>query len=295
MTLTLRSTCYNHQDYVLECLDSVAEQDSGGFEWVIVDDASTDNSPDLIQQWLAQHHEALRARDIRVELILHEQNRGFTATLNEILTRAKGDWLCGISCDDRMLPHRLSRVRQAMQAIPQHYAGIYGDAYVIDAHGQRSEPRFIARHRALETMPQEDLFEVLLAGNFIPAPTVAVVRQRLLDLGGYDVSLAYEDYDMWLRLTRTTPLAYDPEPTVEYRIHGQNLHLQITDWRQINYWIYRKHLDVAAGARRFFGNLKGLQKHGQINACIREDVRQLDLAGQPGGAALQRAILAGHC
>lgn len=290
-SITLRSTCYNHEEFVVECLDSVARQDCGGFEWIIVDDASTDGSRKKIEDWLEHNNTGLRQRGIMVEFIAHEKNIGFAATLNKIVGLATGDCLCGVSCDDRMLPTRISTVRRMMGDLPEGFAGIYGDAYVIDAEGRRTEPRFIERHCTLLNMPGEDLFDTLLAKNFIPAPSVVLFRQVLREIGGYDESLPYEDYDLWLRLTRRHRLAYVAEPTVEYRVHGQNFHLKFTNWRQANYWIYRKHIDLESGARRFVGNLKGLQKHGEITGPIRDDVRNLLLEGQPGWDKLKNSVL----
>ncbi len=275
---------------MIECLDSVSRQDCGGFEWIIVDDASTDGSQKLIRDWLERNMDELRGKNIDVEFIAHKKNIGFAATLNEILERATGDCLCGIACDDRMLPHRIATVGRIMGALPEGYVGMYGDAYVIDSDGNRVEPRFIERHRKLDVMPESGLFEVLLEGNFIPAPSVAVYRRALLEIGGYDESLSYEDYDLWLRLTRTGALAYCAEPMVEYRIHEQNLHRKITNWRQTNYWIYRKHIDRESGLRRFIGNLKGVIKHDEMTDKIREDVRNLALSGQPGWDKLRDSI-----
>jgi glycosyltransferase involved in cell wall biosynthesis len=290
-SITLRSTCYNHQKFVMECLDSVADQDSGDFEWLIVDDASTDDSAEIINAWLLRNRGKLRDKAIAVEFIRHERNVGFTATLNEIVQRATGDCLCGISCDDRLLPHRISTVRRIMASLPPGCVGSYGDAFLINAVGDRTGARFIESHRPIPLIPQQPLFETLLAGNFIPAPSVVLFRNVLLELGGYDESLPYEDYDLWLRLTRRYQLALSNEPTLEYRIHGENFHLKFQDWRQANYWIYRKHLDLPSGAVRFLGNLKGILKHQQLNAQIRDDVLSLQPHNLPGWEKTRQAVL----
>ncbi len=289
-SITLRSTCYNHQKFVMECLDSVADQDCGGFEWIIVDDASTDGSGEIINDWLWRNSAKLRAKAIAVEFIRHDRNIGFAATLNEIVQRATGDCLCGISCDDRLLPQRISTVRRTMESLPPGFVGGYGDAFLIDATGERTGARFIESHRTTPVIPQQPLFETLLAGNFIPAPSVALFRDVLLELGGYDESLPYEDYDLWLRLSRRYQLEPTDEPTLEYRIHGGNFHLKFQDWRQANYWIYRKHLDLPSGAARFLGNLKGILKHQQLTAQIRDDVLNLQPHNLPGWEKTRQAV-----
>lgn len=291
-TITLRSTCYNHERFVVSCLDSVRDQDAGDFEWIIIDDASTDHSSSLIEHWLSRHIEQLRAKRINVQFIAHERNMGIAATFNELMERAAGDCLCTISCDDRLLPHRISTVRRIMSSLPEHCAGFFGDAYLIDAEGRRSKRGFIEEHQVLPESPRDDLFGELLHGNFIPSPSVAVWTKLLKEFGGYDASLPYGDYDLWLRLTRQHGLAFHRDPTVEYRIHGDNFHLKFNRWREANYWIYRKHLDHPSGAKRFVGNLKGMVKHHEITDAIRSDVLGLQLNALPGWKMLQAKILA---
>lgn len=289
-SITLRSTCYNHARFVVESLESVARQDRGDFEWIIVDDASTDGSQDVITHWLNEHASELEQRGIKITFIAHPQNLGFAATLNEIVQRASGEFLCGISCDDRLLPNRIATVDRMMNSLPAGYAGFYGDAYLIDASGQRTGERFIERHAIQPHLPETPLFDALLAGNFIPAPTVALYRRVLLELGGYDASLPYEDYDLWLRLTRRYQLAFCDDPTLEYRIHGDNFHLKFHDWRRANYWIYRKHLDAKNGAARFLSNLKGLLKNDEFDDAILNDLRTLPLDGLQGWDKMRASI-----
>ncbi|MEZ5302393.1 MAG: glycosyltransferase [Verrucomicrobiales bacterium] len=291
-TITLRSGCYNHGRFVTETLDSVAAQDCGEFEWIIVDDASTDDSAARIRGWLGLHGASLRERKIDVRFIAHERNVGIARTFNEILNLAQGQFLCGLSCDDRMLPQRMSAAKQHAHKFSPDDVCFYGDSWIIDEDGTRKERLFIEGHRDSEDRPEGELFQTLLAGNFIPSPSVIVRRDALISAGGYDESLPYEDYDMWLRLSRKGRFRYYHETLIEYRIHGENLHQKISDWRRINYWIFRKHIDHEDGVRRFFGNLRGLEKHGQISPEIWGDLRSLDLAGYPDWERKRRAILA---
>lgn len=291
-TITLRSSCYNHERFVVSCLDSVKNQDAGDFEWIIIDDASSDCSRSLIERWLRLHIEELNEKRIDVQFIAHERNMGIASTFNELMERATGDCLCTVSCDDCLLPHRISTARRIMRSLPEGYAGFFGDAYLIDAEGRRGVKGFIEEHQVLPETPSDDLFGQLLHGNFVPSPSVAVWTRLMKKFGGYDASLPYGDYDLWLRLSRHHRLAFHQEPTVEYRIHGENFHLKFNRWREANYWIYRKHLDHPSGAKRFVGNLKGMIKHHEITDAIRSDVRGLHLNTLPGWKTLQAKILA---
>jgi len=277
-TITLRSTCYNQASFVIESLDSVARQDHAGFEWIIVDDASTDRSASLISEWLDRNRSELLHRGTRVEFVRHTANHGFPRTLNEILEMASGEYLMGLACDDRMLPQRISSAVRALSELPDGYAGLYGDAYLIDAAGRRGAQRFIESCRTFEEVPDGDIFEPLLQENFIPVPAACVRTELLREVGGYDESLAYVDYDLWLRLSRRYKFAYLAEPQVEYRLHPNNFHKRITDWNEISYWIYRKHIDDERGADRFVRSVASLHRQRRLTHEILTDLDEIELS-----------------
>jgi len=107
VSLTVRSTCFNHARYVVESLESIRRQPVDRFQWFIVADASEDASAAIIRSWIDRNLGDLRRRAIAVEFIHHGRNVGFARTLVEIGERATGTYLCGLACDDRMLPHRV--------------------------------------------------------------------------------------------------------------------------------------------------------------------------------------------
>lgn len=279
--LTFRSTCYNHERFLEESLDSVAAQGCGDMQWIIVDDASEDDSPRLIARWVDRHLGQLRRRGVRIERIQHDRNIGFTRTLNEIVGMAEGTYLCGLSCDDRILPGRIEKALRRFAEVGAEYVAVYSDAYLIDDAGQRLPGMFIATHRSFATVPDGDIFVPLLEGNYIPAFGVMVRTQALRDVGGYDESLSYEDYDAWLRLARRGTFAFLAEPLGEYRLHSTNLHRKIKDVNTTNYWIYRKHIDHVRGAERFFAQVRVLASRGEMTDAIAADIRELVRRGPP--------------
>lgn len=274
-TLTFRSSCYNHERFLEASLDSVAAQGFGDMQWIIVDDASEDESPRLISRWVDRHLGQLRRRGVRIEWIKHDQNRGFTRTLNDILALAKGTYLCGLSCDDRILPGRIGKALCRFAKMSSDYVAVYSDAHLIDDAGTRLPELFIEHHRSFTKVPDGDIFTPLLGGNYIPAFSVMVRTQALRDVGGYDESLSYEDYDAWLRLARRGKFGFLPEPLGEYRFHSSNLHKRIKDFNTANYWIYRKHLDHAAGAQHFLAHARQLKRDGELSLALVADLQAL--------------------
>ena len=80
--------CYNHSEYVVECLNSVVKNDYGNTEIVIIDDGSNDNSANKIEEWINNNKSAVKTK------FLTRANKGLAKTLNELLTLSTGDFIC---------------------------------------------------------------------------------------------------------------------------------------------------------------------------------------------------------
>jgi hypothetical protein len=123
-----------------------------------------------------------------------------------------------MSADDRMLPDRLKSQVSALEAAGPDTAGVYSDAWFIDMDGVRTGELFSTSYRfAGRAMPSGQLFRDLCRDNWIPAPSMLLRTQSVREVGGYDESLSFEDYDLWLRLSQRYRLAASPAPLVEYR------------------------------------------------------------------------------
>lgn len=209
--ITVIALCYNHARFLVECLDSIAAQTHADFQLIVTDDASKDNSANLIEQWLAAHRPD-------ATFIQHERNRGICATLNEALAEAKGQFISMIATDDRWTPDKLSTQLQFALAQAPDAAVIYSDAEIMNEQGQCLGRRFIADHRPELAPPSGNIFSDLADGNFMPAMATLIRLDALRQVGGYDESLSYEDYDMWLRLSGAGhSFAYCPQVLAHYR------------------------------------------------------------------------------
>ena len=276
-TVTLRSACYNHAAFVEQSLDSVARQDFTDVQWIIADDASTDDSVAKIRRWLARHQASLERKGFSIKLLFHELNRGFVATLNEIVSLARSTYLCGLATDDVMLPDRISTGVRALEQDGGCYAVSYSNVYTIDATGRRASRRRIVRR----AMPTGNIYEQLLHKCFVPAPSLMVRLDALRDVGEYDPNAAWEDYDMFLRLTERHEFVFCPQPLVEYRLHERNFHKTVNNGSEQLYWIFRKHIHHNAGRRRFLQHFADMIVCGEVNQRIDEDFRSLQLPHPP--------------
>jgi glycosyltransferase involved in cell wall biosynthesis len=203
-------TTYNHARYVEEALDSLRRQTSQDFEVIITDDASTDGCADVIATWLAR-------TGYPAQFVRNSNNRGICANRNAALARTSGAFVCSLSGDDCYEPDRIERQLACFLTQPQRVAAVYSDMLVVDSQGRPSGLSFLDSALGGAAPPQGDLFARILAGNFLPAPAVMLRRSAIADVGGYDESLFYEDFDMWLRLSFRFNFIYLPGRLVRYR------------------------------------------------------------------------------
>jgi glycosyltransferase involved in cell wall biosynthesis len=206
--VSVHVTTYNHSRFVLECLESLRAQTFRDFEVIITDDASSDGTADIIEAWLART--SFPARFLRNRI-----NRGICANRNTALSLTSAPFVCSLAGDDADEPDRLERQVAFFLTQPEEVAAIYGDMRLIDAQGKSLELFY-----RTSTEPPGDgwIFSRLLRRNFMPWPATMLRRSAIEAVGGHDESLAYEDYDMSLRLSHAFAFRYLPGAVVRYRV-----------------------------------------------------------------------------
>jgi glycosyltransferase involved in cell wall biosynthesis len=203
--------CYNHSRFVEECLDSVRNQTHPNLQVIIFDDYSKDNSVAVIDSWL-------KRRRLDWQFIPHTRNIGICASLNEVLGLARGKYISMIAADDIWLPDKTSRQVEMMEQMPKDVGVLYSDAFQVDENGEKLPKMFIEAHRKFVVPPEGFLFNVLWEGNFIPAMATLIRRDCFTKAGTYDEDLCFEDWDMWMRISRIFRFAYDKIPAAKYRV-----------------------------------------------------------------------------
>ncbi len=214
-------TCYNQAAYVLASLQSVVEQTYPNVELIVIDNASTDGSSDRIADFCAQYP--------ATHFIQNTLNRGICRAFNQGLALATGAFVIDLAADDIMLPNRVTRQVEKFLSLPAYYGVVFSNAAYIDANGA-----FLRHHhpvrpdgRTTERVPAGDVFQDVLTRYFINTPTMMMRRDMLTDLGGYDETLAYEDFDLWVRSARSYRYAYIDEVLTQKRLLPDSLGQQI--------------------------------------------------------------------
>ncbi|MBO3698114.1 glycosyltransferase [Roseivirga sp. E12] len=201
---------YNHGPYIQEALKSVLAQRYESIEIIVLDDGSSDNSQEEIKSTLG---------DNAIRFIAHESNIGYTKTFNEGLAYAKGDFIVDFALDDVMLPDFVKSGVDRFIQEPNKTGVVYSNADYIDESsqsiGNHKEP-LLAKGLVTE-FAQGDIFENVLRRYFICTPTMIIKKEVFDRLGGYDESLAYEDFDFWVRSSRYWHYAYIDEVHMQKR------------------------------------------------------------------------------
>ncbi|MGB8065425.1 MAG: glycosyltransferase [Candidatus Sulfotelmatobacter sp.] len=207
--------CYNQSRFVSETLDSVKAQTYERTQSIVVDDCSSDDSVAIIEGWL--QHNGVECRFIR-----HKTNQGICKSLNDGLAVASGKYISMTASDDVWLPEKLAQQVEIMESQPDHVGVLYSDAFQMDQDGHLLPGMFMSGYGKLPQIPQGQVLDTLVKGNFIPAMTTLVRRSCYEKLGCFDESLPWEDWDMWLRIARQYSFVYSQSPSAKYRVHSQS-------------------------------------------------------------------------
>ncbi len=199
--------CYNQAKFVKEALNSVVNQSYKAVELIVVDDGSSDDSKAIILEWLANHEE--------IPFVNLKENLGNTSAFNQGLKLAKGKYVIDLAADDILVANRIERQVDFFERLDSKVGVIYSDANYIDPEGGA-----LYRHFSKTRLhPYEgEVYQKLIDTYFIPPPTMMIKKEVLDGLGGYDESLAYEDFDFWVRSARNWKYAYQSEVLTKVRL-----------------------------------------------------------------------------
>lgn len=204
-------TNYNTSyEYLREAIESILSQTYSNFEFIIVDDASTDNSLSIIESY----------NDDRIRIIKNENNIGLTKSLNKALEYANGEFVARMDADDISLPERFERQVEFLRTNP--------DVIVCGTW-----VKFIGKWKELgysneticRSIPDRETYRImLLFGNYpnIVHPTAMFRNEYLIEnCIKYDEKFKYaQDYKMWVKCSEFGECANVPELLFEYRVHN---------------------------------------------------------------------------
>ena len=206
---------YNYARYLPDCLNSIFEQEGDvAYEVVVVDDASTDDTRELLTT----------VADPRVRVLHNESNQGHARTIEIALRAARGELVARIDPDDRYRPKFLELTTPIFRAYPD-VGLVYGDASIIDERGRVTTASCDVQHNGRSFHGNE--LVALLRDNFICAPTVIARRQCWLDALPVPSHLAFNDWYFTVMIARKWNFYYLPDVLADYRVHGTQHHTRV--------------------------------------------------------------------
>jgi glycosyltransferase involved in cell wall biosynthesis len=231
----------NRSELLSRTLRSALRQERVEFEIIVVDEASTDDTPVLLAS----------LQDPRVRVLRHETARGLSGARNHGAEQARGEWLGFLDDDDLWAPDKLNRQVSAARAARRDWS--YTGAVNI-ANGQ------IVHSGA--TPAEEEVVSTVSRYPILPGggSNVVVRRETFATMGGFDRRLANggEDWELWIRLAAHGWPAGVLEPLMAKRIHASNmfgateriveavtiiqqLHGNPIDWRRMHRWLAERY------------------------------------------------------
>ena len=193
---------YNAQEYIREAVDSALSQTYRHTEVIVVDDGSTDQTTEILQEF---------GQSIR---LISQKNAGTAEACNAGVSAAKGEWVAFLDADDQWLPEKLER--QVSRCA--RFAISHTDSICFGANLQKE-----IRRSALQEMYFGRVLEKILIANFITKSTVMVARDVYVSAGGFSRAYdAVEDWPLWMKICADYDLGYVAEPLTRYRVHPQS-------------------------------------------------------------------------
>ena len=202
---------FNQGGFVSEAIDSALRQSAAPHEVIVVDDGSTDATPDVLERF---------GGTIRV---LRQVNRGVAAARNAGVAASSGHALAFLDADDTWETGKLEKQRARLAADPS-LGLVHCGVTEVDAEGRALATRLDGMEGSVW---QEMLLfrrSVVLGGG-----SGALIPRAAFDTaGGFDEDLSTSaDWDLYYRLARRFGVAFVREPLVRYRIHGENMHANV--------------------------------------------------------------------
>lgn len=218
--ITVISPCYNHAKYVIESLESIRNQTYQNIEHIIIDDCSSDDSVEKIENWI-------KVTGYDCIFIKHTVNKGISATLNESIRLAKGEYWTVLATDDIAHKLKFQQLFEFLSSNPSFDISV-SDAGFIDEHGNSTLMNGFDSFTECYTNQRKDFkvekygsYESLILGNYV-AGSVLIRTRALFEVGLYNENLSIEDWDMWLKLAKRNHFLYTSEKLTYYRWHDNN-------------------------------------------------------------------------
>jgi glycosyltransferase involved in cell wall biosynthesis len=241
---------YNAARWIAETLDSVLAQTFRDFEVIVVDDGSTDETPDVVGRY------GSRVRYLRKE------KGGTPSARNAGIRAARGSYIAFVDADDLWLPEKL-QLQMELFLKQRDLAWTYCDTVLF----QSETARLLYKTSQRTKMYAGDILRPLLLRDFIHSGAPVIKREVFDAVGYFDESpllQSGEDWSMWLRIASRYPIGFIDLPLVKYRIHRTSKRHS----RDVQYIFQAMCTHVNNAVARDPDRLSDLRKHALASVCM---------------------------
>jgi len=210
--VTVIATSYNSGKYVVQLLDCIKLQTYKSIDLIIIDDLSSDNSVELIDDWIKKNN-------YKCQFIKHTKNIGASASCNEGLNLAKVKYICN-NGDDLFEYDRFEKQVKLFNN-DDSIAFVCGNSILIDENNNES-----GIYLPKDFTPPENIYLLLISldkGIVICTPTNLYNAEILKQEGGYTTHYLQEDYNVLMKLARRHKIVYENNFLVRYRVRHDSL------------------------------------------------------------------------
>jgi O-antigen biosynthesis protein len=197
---------YNRSHLITRAVQSVLAQGFTDFEVLIVDDASTDSTAEVVQ--------GLMSGEPRIQYLVQSENKGASAARNRGLAEARGRYIALLDSDDEWLPGKLELQVRYLENAPLGVGMIHGGVETIGPRSWVYRPT-----------QRGDQYRLLLEWNIVHGTSSVVLRQEAVErVGLFDEEMpAIEDWDYWMRVSRIFHIGVTPDPVSRYHDSQQDV------------------------------------------------------------------------
>lgn len=217
-TVSVIMPVYNCQSYIENAIKSILNQSYTNFEFIIVDDASTDGTHSIIQRF--------KKRDSRIILIKNKNNSGVTKSLNIALSRAKGKYIIRMDSDDWSYPERFELQINLMEKYPD----VVVSGSYVEICDSKMNTKNIRRYHLDDRNIRKHLF------RYSPfAHPATIWRADILRKERYDERIKVcQDYELYFRMGKVGKFMNIPKPLLRLRMHEKSVSATQNDFQLKN-------------------------------------------------------------
>jgi glycosyltransferase involved in cell wall biosynthesis len=199
---------YNRAQFLAGAVQSVLAQSFKNLEIIVVDDGGSDAAEAVVNGF----------QDAHIRYVRHARRQGGAAARNTGIQESSGEHVAFLDDDDEWYPEKLARQMQTMLASPAEVGGVYTGYFIVDRADGKVRNQMVPTQRG-------DVHSALLAGNCIGSTSSMLLRRSCFDqVGMFDERLqSFQDYDLWIRLSRRYQFEFVREPLLKYFVHGEKI------------------------------------------------------------------------